>query len=211
MEWPRGSGRLAEFPEVDRVEWLPLDRAFAKILPAQTPFLERLLHGPGRGVARRGRGRLAALIRPDSCRRPDPRPSPAHRGGITKILTTRRRIHRYDTDGPTKAGGAVRWNWLRDDVKGLAVALGAVALLGLTAATTLGGFSATVANTTNQFSSGTIQLKEGVGSTTCFSTGTGGGGSVTAANAGDLLEHRRPRGAPSTRCPEAPRSAPPSR
>ena len=42
MEWPRGSGRLAEFPEVDRVEWLPLDRAFAKIIPAQGPFLERL-------------------------------------------------------------------------------------------------------------------------------------------------------------------------
>jgi hypothetical protein len=78
----------------------------------------------------------------------------------------------------------VRWKWIRDDIKGLAVALGAVALLGLTAATTLGGFSATVANTTNQFSSGTVQLKEGVGSTTCFSTGTGSGGIVTAANAG---------------------------
>ncbi len=78
----------------------------------------------------------------------------------------------------------MRWKWIRDDIKGLAVALGAVALLGLTAATTLGGFSATVANTTNQFSSGTIQLKEGVGSTTCFSTGAGSGGSVTAANAG---------------------------
>jgi predicted NUDIX family NTP pyrophosphohydrolase len=43
MEWPRGSGRVAEFPEVDRVEWLPLDRAYAKILPAQAPFLDRLL------------------------------------------------------------------------------------------------------------------------------------------------------------------------
>jgi hypothetical protein len=76
----------------------------------------------------------------------------------------------------------VRWNWLRDDVKGLAVALGAVALLGITAATTMGGFSATLANTSNHFSSGTIQLEEGVGSTTCFSTGSGSGGSVDAAN-----------------------------
>jgi predicted NUDIX family NTP pyrophosphohydrolase len=42
MEWPRGSGRLAEFPEVDRVEWMPLERASTKILPAQVPFLERL-------------------------------------------------------------------------------------------------------------------------------------------------------------------------
>jgi hypothetical protein len=79
----------------------------------------------------------------------------------------------------------VRWTWLRDDIKGLAVALGAVALLGLTAATTMGAFSATVANPVNQFSSGTIQLEEGVASTTCFSTGSGGGGNVTAANDGD--------------------------
>lgn len=78
----------------------------------------------------------------------------------------------------------MRWNWLRDDIKGLVVALVAVALLGITAATTMGGFTATVANTTNQFSSGTVQLEEGVGSTTCFSTGSGGGGSVTAANGG---------------------------
>jgi predicted NUDIX family NTP pyrophosphohydrolase len=42
MEWPRGSGRRVEFPEVDRVEWLPLERASTKILPAQSPFLERL-------------------------------------------------------------------------------------------------------------------------------------------------------------------------
>jgi predicted NUDIX family NTP pyrophosphohydrolase len=42
MEWPRGSGRLAEFPEVDRVEWMSLSRASAKILAAQAPFLERL-------------------------------------------------------------------------------------------------------------------------------------------------------------------------
>jgi predicted NUDIX family NTP pyrophosphohydrolase len=42
MEWPRGSGRLVEFPEVDRIEWLPLDRALSKIIPAQTAFLERL-------------------------------------------------------------------------------------------------------------------------------------------------------------------------
>jgi hypothetical protein len=79
----------------------------------------------------------------------------------------------------------VRWNWLRDDIKGLAVALVAVALLALTAATTMGAFSATVANPSNHFSSGTIQLEEGVASTTCFSTGSGSGGSVNAANDGN--------------------------
>ena len=52
MEWPRGSGRLAEFPEVDRIEWLTMERALIKILPAQGPFLERLRQavaeaGPG--------------------------------------------------------------------------------------------------------------------------------------------------------------------
>jgi predicted NUDIX family NTP pyrophosphohydrolase len=42
MEWPRESGRLAEFPEVDRIEWLTLERAQTKIIPAQSPFLDRL-------------------------------------------------------------------------------------------------------------------------------------------------------------------------
>lgn len=42
MEWPRGSGQIREFPEVDRVEWLPLGVARLKILPAQEPFLDRL-------------------------------------------------------------------------------------------------------------------------------------------------------------------------
>ncbi len=44
MEWPRGSGRMSEFPEVDRVEWMSLDLASVKLLPAQVPFLDRLRH-----------------------------------------------------------------------------------------------------------------------------------------------------------------------
>jgi predicted NUDIX family NTP pyrophosphohydrolase len=56
MEWPRGSGRLAEFPEVDRIEWFTLDQALLKIIPAQIPFLERLEaalaeSGPGPATA----------------------------------------------------------------------------------------------------------------------------------------------------------------
>ena len=43
MEWPRGSGRLQTFPEVDRVEWVPLARARALLLKGQVPFLDRLL------------------------------------------------------------------------------------------------------------------------------------------------------------------------
>ena len=42
MEWPPRSGRMAEFPEVDRGEWFTVDEARAKILPAQLPLLEEL-------------------------------------------------------------------------------------------------------------------------------------------------------------------------
>jgi predicted NUDIX family NTP pyrophosphohydrolase len=42
MEWPRGSGRMAEFPEIDRVEWFGMDDARAKLKDAQVPFLDRL-------------------------------------------------------------------------------------------------------------------------------------------------------------------------
>jgi len=68
------------------------------------------------------------------------------------------------------------------DWRGLSTAAVATAALATTAVVTLGGFSATVTNPTNTFSSGTVQLKEGVGAVTCYSTGTGTGGSVSASN-----------------------------
>jgi predicted NUDIX family NTP pyrophosphohydrolase len=43
MEWPPRSGNEREFPEVDRAEWLGMDEAREKILPAQATFLDRLL------------------------------------------------------------------------------------------------------------------------------------------------------------------------
>jgi predicted NUDIX family NTP pyrophosphohydrolase len=42
MEWPPRSGRMREFPEIDRVEWFGLDDARDKIKAAQAPFLDRL-------------------------------------------------------------------------------------------------------------------------------------------------------------------------
>ncbi|MFE8948418.1 NUDIX domain-containing protein [Streptomyces sp. NPDC007856] len=42
MEWPPRSGRVREFPELDRVAWLGLDRARELIITAQTAFLDRL-------------------------------------------------------------------------------------------------------------------------------------------------------------------------
>lgn len=42
MEWPPRSGRTQEFPELDRVQWLGLDRAREVVVKAQATFLDRL-------------------------------------------------------------------------------------------------------------------------------------------------------------------------
>jgi predicted NUDIX family NTP pyrophosphohydrolase len=42
MEWPPKSGRLQDFPEVDRAEWFDLATARVKILASQLPLLDRL-------------------------------------------------------------------------------------------------------------------------------------------------------------------------
>jgi len=42
MEWPKGSGRMQEFPEIDRAEWFALDAAREKLLKGQLVLLERL-------------------------------------------------------------------------------------------------------------------------------------------------------------------------
>ena len=42
MEWPPRSGRMQEFPEVDRAGWFGPDEARRKILRGQAGFLDRL-------------------------------------------------------------------------------------------------------------------------------------------------------------------------
>jgi predicted NUDIX family NTP pyrophosphohydrolase len=42
IEWPPRSGRMAEFPEIDRAEWFSLEDAREKLNPAQVAFLDRL-------------------------------------------------------------------------------------------------------------------------------------------------------------------------
>lgn len=42
LEWPPRSGRLAEFPEIDRVGWFGLGDAKERIVAGQRPFLDRL-------------------------------------------------------------------------------------------------------------------------------------------------------------------------
>ena len=43
MEWPKGSGQMRAFPEVERAEWFTVERAREKILAAQQPLLDRLM------------------------------------------------------------------------------------------------------------------------------------------------------------------------
>ncbi len=42
LEWPPRSGRMQEFPEVDRAEWFSIQEARRRILPAQAELLDRL-------------------------------------------------------------------------------------------------------------------------------------------------------------------------
>jgi len=42
LEWPPRSGRLASFPELDRVAWFTLAEARRHILASQSEFLDRL-------------------------------------------------------------------------------------------------------------------------------------------------------------------------
>ena len=43
MEWPPRSGRMQEFPEVDRAEWFAPEAARIKILKGQRPVIDVLL------------------------------------------------------------------------------------------------------------------------------------------------------------------------
>ena len=48
-EWPRGTGRLIEFPEVDRCEWFDPATAKSKMNPAQAELVDRLAAALVRG------------------------------------------------------------------------------------------------------------------------------------------------------------------
>jgi predicted NUDIX family NTP pyrophosphohydrolase len=43
LEWPKGSGRLQEFPELDRVGWFAVARARRKLLKGHVVFLDLLM------------------------------------------------------------------------------------------------------------------------------------------------------------------------
>lgn len=46
LEWPKGSGKVREFPEIDRVAWLPVAVARTKMLAGQRPLLDQLMAAP---------------------------------------------------------------------------------------------------------------------------------------------------------------------
>jgi predicted NUDIX family NTP pyrophosphohydrolase len=47
LEWPPRSGRIQEFPEVDRAGWFTLDAARDRLIPAQAPLLDALARAYG--------------------------------------------------------------------------------------------------------------------------------------------------------------------
>ena len=47
MQWPPRSGRMQEFPEVDRVAWFDIATARAKVVRGQVALLDRLVASRG--------------------------------------------------------------------------------------------------------------------------------------------------------------------
>ncbi|MEI6254685.1 MAG: NUDIX hydrolase, partial [Mycobacteriaceae bacterium] len=47
LEWPKSSGRLQEFPELDRVAWLSIPEAHTRLLKGHRVFLDRLASRSG--------------------------------------------------------------------------------------------------------------------------------------------------------------------
>lgn len=42
LEWPRGSGLMRSFPEVDRAEWTTVDLARSRLVAGQVPILDAM-------------------------------------------------------------------------------------------------------------------------------------------------------------------------
>jgi predicted NUDIX family NTP pyrophosphohydrolase len=55
LEWPKGSGNIREYPEIDRVGWFSVAEATTKLVKGQRPLLDRLtaaLEGGEPGASR---------------------------------------------------------------------------------------------------------------------------------------------------------------
>ena len=47
VEWPKGSGNVREYPEIDRAEWFSVTEARSKLLKGQRPLLDQLMDAVG--------------------------------------------------------------------------------------------------------------------------------------------------------------------
>jgi predicted NUDIX family NTP pyrophosphohydrolase len=47
LEWPKGSGTVTEYPEIDRVAWFSVPEARSKLLKGQRPLLDQLMDAVG--------------------------------------------------------------------------------------------------------------------------------------------------------------------
>jgi predicted NUDIX family NTP pyrophosphohydrolase len=54
LEWPKGSGRIQVFPEIDRVGWFTVAQARIKLLKGHRPVLDQLMAHPTLAGAREG-------------------------------------------------------------------------------------------------------------------------------------------------------------
>lgn len=43
LDWPKGSGNVREYPEIDRADWFSMSEARSKLLKGQRPLLDRLM------------------------------------------------------------------------------------------------------------------------------------------------------------------------
>lgn len=50
IEWPKGSGRMRSYPELDRFAWFDADTAMRKLIAVQTDFIRRALAWLERGA-----------------------------------------------------------------------------------------------------------------------------------------------------------------
>jgi predicted NUDIX family NTP pyrophosphohydrolase len=54
IEWPKNSGKMREYPEIDRAGWFSLDEARTKILKGQVALLDRLVDVVARQLSESG-------------------------------------------------------------------------------------------------------------------------------------------------------------
>ena len=59
LEWPKASGRIWRFPELDRIAWFSLTDAACRILPLQKPILVAAAQAERHGELLPFRGRLS--------------------------------------------------------------------------------------------------------------------------------------------------------